>query len=499
MPDAPDLIIRADADSRIGSGHLMRSLALAHAWAQGGGSVSFLSRAENPAWQKRVESLGFKFLPLAASHPSPDDLRATLNAASPSEESRPWLALDGYHFDGEYQKAARAAGCRVLALDDYGHAPVFHADLILNQNAGAETRTYACDPDTLALLGSRYALLRPEFLPWKDRPRVIAKTAQKILVTLGGADPDNATLAVVEALARLKAPDLEAVIVLGADNPHEKDLRAAAGGKPGLRFERNVLDMPALMAWADLAVTAGGSTCWETAFMGLPNLMITLADNQRGGAKALEEAGVSAVYSAEALEALLGDASRREKMSAAGKKLVDGLGAERVVRVMRGLSASELADSKLALRESSLDDMWEIWRLANEPSVRGNSFNKEPIALEDHRRWYEEQLSRKDTKFWVLEVAGTIAAQIRYTRVDAETAEVHFAVRGAFQGKGLGTRALLLSRPRVCSQMGVARLRGVVIEPNEPSARAFLKAGYTRVGGVQERGRACGVFERPCS
>jgi spore coat polysaccharide biosynthesis predicted glycosyltransferase SpsG len=138
------------------------------------------------------------------------------------------------------------------------------------------------------------------------------------------------------------------VVVAGAGNPHYDELQAAAAESPQpIRTERNVTDMPGLMSWADLAVSAGGSTCWELAFMGLPNVVLVLADNQRGIAAGLGEAGVSlnlgwhadctAKIVADALEGLMFSADRRAKMSRRGRELVDGLGGTRVVAELAGV------------------------------------------------------------------------------------------------------------------------------------------------------------------
>ena len=124
---------------------------------------------------------------------------------------------------------------------------------------------------TRLLLGTRYVLLRREFWPWRGWRREIPAVARKVLVTLGGGDPDNVTLKVIRALAQVEIEGLEAVVVVGPANPHLEELQAAVKDTPHpIRLESNVTNMPELMAWADVAITAGGSTCWETAFMGLP-------------------------------------------------------------------------------------------------------------------------------------------------------------------------------------------------------------------------------------
>jgi spore coat polysaccharide biosynthesis predicted glycosyltransferase SpsG len=110
--------------------------------------------------------------------------------------------------------------------------------------------------------------------------------------------------------------------------------------------------MTELMAWADVAVSAGGSTCWEIAFMGLPSLVLVLSENQQGIATGLDEAGVvlnvgwytkaSIAQVTKTLVVLLEDRGLRRRMGLQGRELVDGLGSERAVKFLQTLSYSTL-------------------------------------------------------------------------------------------------------------------------------------------------------------
>ncbi|MFM6402863.1 MAG: PseG/SpsG family protein, partial [Planktothrix sp.] len=137
---------------------------------------------------------------------------------------------------------------------------------------------------------SRYALLRQEFWQWRGWQRTVPQVAKKVLVTLGGADPDNVTLKVIQSLQIVEVEELEAVVVVGGSNPHYENLKMAVlDSRYPIQLQRNVTNMPELMAWADVAISAGGSTCWELAFMGLPSILLVLAENQRLAAEKLDE------------------------------------------------------------------------------------------------------------------------------------------------------------------------------------------------------------------
>ena len=335
------LLIRADASTQIGTGHVMRCLALAQAWRGEGGQATFITVCESDSVRRRLSNEGFQVITLERSYPDPADWAMTSKvlAAHPGA----WAALDGYHFDPAYQCQIRESGHPLLVIDDMAHPEHYYADVVLNQNIHAEQLDYSCEPYTRLLLGTRYVLLRSEFLAWRGWEREIPRMARKVLVTLGGGDPDNQTLKVIRALQQVDVNGLEAVVVVGASNPHFDELQSAIRRSPFvIRLVRNASNMPELMAWADVAVSAGGSTCWELAFMGLPSLLLTLAENQRVAASTLSEIGVSfclgeATYVDVqhidlAVTTLIENLETRLAMSQKGSRLIDGFGVARVLK-----------------------------------------------------------------------------------------------------------------------------------------------------------------------
>jgi UDP-2,4-diacetamido-2,4,6-trideoxy-beta-L-altropyranose hydrolase len=231
--------------------------------------------------------------PLPVSHPDPTDLEITLSTLESFRRQHGAdsanLVIDGYNFDTAYQEAVKEAGFRFLCIDDTALLPHYHANIILNQILQAHDLTYRCDSSCTLLMGTRFALLRPEFKAWRNWERNIPKIARKVLVTLGAGDPENVTLEVMKALEHVGIPNLEVVVVAGPANPHLRELsRAASRSSLRIRLIPAANDMPALMAWADFAVTGGGSTCWELSFMRLPSLVLVLADNQIATAAAMQ-------------------------------------------------------------------------------------------------------------------------------------------------------------------------------------------------------------------
>jgi UDP-2,4-diacetamido-2,4,6-trideoxy-beta-L-altropyranose hydrolase len=336
------LVIRADAGPLIGTGHVMRCLALAQAWKDAGGRVVLSMAPESQSLEARLRRHGVDVRYLSGRPGSVDDALQTVALAM--RERAGWVVADGYHFKDEYQKRIKNAGLKLLLIDDYGHADHYSADLVLNQNISARSDLYRSrETCTRLLLGSRYVLLRREFRRWSGWKREIKERACTILVTLGGSDPDNGTVPIVKALTRLAGFDCEVRIVTGPSNPHAETVEKAISRR-NMRILRSVDDMPALMAWADMAVSAGGSTCWEMSFMGLPFLTVVLADNQKEIASGLDTAGIaenlgwfsdlSEERVMERVSEMIAGREKRERFSVNGRLLIDGEGAFRIVRHM---------------------------------------------------------------------------------------------------------------------------------------------------------------------
>jgi UDP-2,4-diacetamido-2,4,6-trideoxy-beta-L-altropyranose hydrolase len=345
-----NLVVRADANSIIGTGHLMRCIALAQAWQERGGHVTFLSHCQSEALQRRVIKEGFEFVFVERPHPDPADLKQVLDRLQNfrNGSGMPWLVLDGYHFDSDYQRSIREAGSRLVVIDDYNHLSNYHADILLNQNIGAELIPYICDLKTLKLFGPKYALLRTEFLSWKNKIQKQSEDPRRVIVTLGGADHDNITLKVLRALLQTRLNGFGIDVIVGPANPNIKELEfeIQCARKASVPLTNSIqllysINMPEIMAMADVAISAGGSTCWELCFFGKPFLVLITAENQRGIARGLDKVGsaiclgwhqdVTINQIQTNLESLLNDTQGRRELSIKGRKIVDGQGRNRVL------------------------------------------------------------------------------------------------------------------------------------------------------------------------
>lgn len=350
------LLIRADADGVIGTGHIMRCLALSHAWQEKGGQAVFVTTCQSQLLLEKIRAAGMEVVRFGARHPAAEDLAITLDTAK-KHEAR-WLVVDGYHFDSDYQRsllALESRGCRLQVVDDYGHWPEYNAHLVLNQNLifpqPEILEKYRLVDQGGVLSGPGYALLRKCFKEAAGGERVHPDLARNVLVTLGGADPDNQSGKILAALEQLAMP-LTVKVIVGAANPWRENLSdMAAASRHRVEILQDVPDIETHMLWADLAISAGGSTCWELCCLGTPNLILTIAENQWIIANGLSRHGASlslgwhenaaAEQISRQVETLIGDPGLRRRMSARGKELVGGDGAARVVGVMQEWSGKQ--------------------------------------------------------------------------------------------------------------------------------------------------------------
>lgn len=337
------LLVRADASATIGTGHVMRCLALAEAWQDSGGDAIFAVAEMPPAIEHRLAGEGFSIVRMPKPAGSSEDADATVNCAR--GRGAGWVVIDGDRFDVAFLQRVKSGVAGVLLIDDFAERGSFPADLILNPNLDAAEESYR-KRGTLAplLLGERYVMLRREFTAWRGK-RSFPEVGRKVLVTLGGSDPDNLTSRIVLAIGQ--DPGYEITAVAGPGYGCLEDLERLASDN--VRVLVNPSNIKDLMESADLAVIAAGGTLWELLYMGCAVLSYARNPLQShvvatlASMNILADMGNTGGFSGPALTAkvrqLARSASLRERMANAGQRLIDGKGAQRVVETMKGLEA----------------------------------------------------------------------------------------------------------------------------------------------------------------
>lgn len=339
------LLIRADASVAIGTGHVMRCVALAQAWQDAGGRVTFAMADSTPAIEERLRSEGAELVRIEGAPGSDFDGEQLLALARTRGPS--WVLVDGYEFGSGYQRALKNERLKVVLIDDNGRPGTYAADVLVNQNLHAQECLYKNrETYTKLLLGTKYALLRREFLSAKGT-REISSVGRKLLVSMGGSDPDNVTCRVMEAIEQVAVADLEVALVAGGSNPHLASVAGSvAKSSHSCRILNNVTNMRELIFWADLAISAAGTACWEYCALGLPAALLAVAENQIPNAEALHAAGAARLVAGgsrfsisemtQLITRLANSVSERQALSRTARALVDGGGAGRITSVLIG-------------------------------------------------------------------------------------------------------------------------------------------------------------------
>lgn len=478
---AETLLIRADASVAVGTGHVMRCLALAQAWQDRGGQCIFAMAELTPAVERRLRDEGMDVEGLSVPVGSKEDAQQTRHIAA--ERNSPWIVADGYRFGAEYQKTIKADGQKVLLVDDNVHAESYAADVVLNQNLQAAENLYPRrETYTRLLLGPRYALLRREFRQWHNWRREIPANGKKVLVTMGGSDPNNVTIKVIEAIAQLSNPGLETVVLLGGSHPRTEQVRAAIREQAhSMRLITDANNVAEWMAWADVAVAGAGTTVWELCLLGLPAILLVLADNQAQVAETAEKAGtawslgagteVSVSDIGNKLRELLDTQKKRISQSEKGRTLVDGRGAERVTTFLCGPE----------LRRTVLSDCEAFWEWANDPDARAASFRNRAIPWNDHFQWFQEKLADPNVVLYTAaDPDGVPVGHVRY-QIEEKRAVLSINLGARFRGYGWGRKILAAATERLFGECEVEVIDAYVKPTNEASMNLFAGAGFQRL------------------
>jgi spore coat polysaccharide biosynthesis predicted glycosyltransferase SpsG/GNAT superfamily N-acetyltransferase len=426
------LLLRADAGPSIGVGHLSRCVALAEAAVARGWRVSLAGSVEGADW-----------------------LLACLSTLDV-------VVVDHYEL-GELPQLRAAA--RLVSLEDgpFGRRA---ADVVVDANLAPAPRP--ADGSPLVLAGPRFAPLRSEVLAARgsrlsNAPRH-PHGPPRVVVVMGGS---AAAGAVSAALSALREVDLPMTVRAISPSP------LAA---PDARFtvEPPTPRLPALLAEADLVISAAGVTLLELCCLGVPAAVVRLADNQEAGYRAAVDQGLAVGLggvadlpaAAPALRALLTDPGRRTELSRAASSVVDGRGADRI-----------LTASTLTVRPVTMADAARLLAWRNDPDTLRWSRSYEPVAEPGHREWLGSSLANPDRVLLIVESDHPLGT-VRFDRDEPGTWEVGITVAPADRGKGLAADLLMLGEAALLARYAPARIVANVHEDNAASRTLFHHAGY---------------------
>ncbi len=495
-----NVVFRVDASVRMGTGHLMRCLTLAETLRSRGVQVRFICREHTG---NLVTLLQQKALPVTML-PAPEidlavkedygswlgvtqaqDAQHTIEALK--GEKPDWLVVDHYGLDVEWEHILRPNTRKLMVIDDLANRH-HDCDVLLDQNFSAndDERYEGLLPKSCKLmLGPRYALLRPEYIAHRKTASARGEQVRQVLVFFGGSDPENMTGLALEALSDEKLKHLKVDVVVGANSIHKVSLENKVKLRPLTRVFGARPHLADLMSRADLAIGGCGTTTWERMCLGLPTVVVSVAENQRPASEALKKAklihyaghftDIKIDHLKSMLKTLIKDEEGLLNLSLDNQLHVDGLGVHRLVEVMSPSDSREIQ-----LRSASDEDKYIYFNWANDREVRCNSFDTAPISWVNHQAWFTRKLSDINSWLFVLEAAGLPVGQVRFDR-NGNEAFIDYSLDSIVRGRGWGAQLVAMGADLMQKIEPSLCLRAEVKAGNEASSSTLLRIGFTEI------------------
>jgi UDP-2,4-diacetamido-2,4,6-trideoxy-beta-L-altropyranose hydrolase len=496
------VVFRVDASAQIGSGHVMRCATLAWRLKQQGVQVTFICRELQGHYCSWLEEQNYSVLHLGA----PMNVQSTSNStkvysdwlgvpmgqevletSSALEQLGhiDWLVVDHYALDVAWESAMRTFCKRIMVIDDLADR-MHDADILLDQNLQQKIGRYdeLLPASCIRLLGPEFSLLRQEFSQIRSMIAHRDGVVRRILVFLGGADPRNVTGMVLNVLSKMAIQNIAIDVVLTIGCPHLDKINALCEGMPNCELHIQTNNMAGLMANADLMIGGSGGATWERCCLGLPSVLISIAENQRAIGQEAARSRV-AIYLGDDkslskeklqsfLERLLCHSKLLRGIAKRALALVDGKGSSRVCAVLTLFSSTTLQ-----ARQATLEDEHLLFAWVNDPIARINAFISDPITAETHRDWFLDRLKNiKACHMYIVESNTRIpVGQVRFELVN-NMWRIDFSIASIFRGRGLGGYALKVALDRLAvEEPGVNVYAQVKIE-NLASQKVFEQLGF---------------------
>ena len=485
------IVFRVDASSDVGLGHLSRCVNLAEVLRSQGNEVLFICRDDSSKSFKILEDRLFKVVLLPSNMASSqisqeDDADETIEALDGLRPS--WLVVDSYCLDNEFEQKLRDYVEKIAVIEDLADRR-HDCDLLIDQNYSDRTvETFKRQvPETCKfLIGPKYAMLNSVFAKIREVSVAPRTELKRVLVFCGGSDPKNLTKTFLDALSGDEFSDLAVDVVIGAQNQNFKS-GSTNQYDTNIQFHESGDDFAKIMSNSDLAIGAGGTTTWERMCLGVPSVVVSIAENQVPTCEKLGREGfirylgpqseVTNESVGSAIREFLQTPSALSAVSIKSQIVVDGKGCMRVAEAMCPTSEDELK-VRLALKRDCID--YFDW--VNDPQVRENSLDSADIEWAGHQNWFTEKINSESTEMYVLEASGLPVGQIRFELADG-TAEIDYSLDELVRGRGWAATAVDLS-VKCFRNRNAIPLKAVVKNGNTRSRSTFFKLGFTEVSAV---------------
>lgn len=468
----PKVFIRADGNSQIGLGHLVRCIALANMLKENF-EIAFVCRDIPEDLKLDIEKVNMIVKII-------EDERDFLNMIEPGSI----VVLDNYEFDTQYQKNIKEKNTDLVCIDDL-HDKKFEADLIINHAPGIAPEKYKAKLYTLFALGTDYALLRPEFIEQAKLERKI-ETIETAFICFGGGDAKNFTEMALRTVLNFDSFK-KIIVVTGSGYLHRESLKKLEHSDSRVDYYNsiNAEKMRELMSRSDLAIVPSSGILLEALACGCKIISGMTADNQKY------------VYSNYLNEDYFIDSKdfSNESLNSAvklslnsgetAKKKIDGKSKERLLKLFQQL----VLKNSVRLKKADASDLESTYEWASDPVVRAYSFNQNKISKEEHTNWFSKKVKDENCLYLIAEADGEkLGSKIGSIRFDIKDKEavISYLIAPKHHGKGLGQIILTNGLEYIGKEINqnnydAKKIIGYVLEQNVPSVKAFERLGFTKI------------------
>ena len=497
------VVVRVDASIEIGSGHVMRCLTLAEMLKENGANVQFICRKHKGNLISNIISKGFNVLVLKASVSSKFDdklphshwLGVTQKQDSKEclsflkESQVDWLILDHYGIDEEWQEYLGGNYQQLMVIDDLADRK-HQCNILLDQTFGRRKKDYkGLVPETCELIvGSQYALLRPEFNNWRQYSLERRKkpVIRELLINMGGIDNKNFTKLVLEEIFRCNLPkEINITIIMGLLSPHLESIKIMA---KQLQYKTNVKvqvgNYAEIMANSDIAIGASGITTWERCCLGLPTVQLVTAENQLFLAEVLSNQKIiKLVRKTSELKKLLESAADWvPDISISAKNICTGLGVYKIFNklINTKINLEEFGEVNLeSYVNASKNDKALALKMRNHSKVRRFMFNQQKISEDEHKNFIQKLTERTDIRYFLVKQYKKVIGTINFTEINLHNSiEFGIYANPYEKNKNSGRILELAASHYAFNELGVRKIKLKVLTNNIKAINFYKKSGF---------------------
>ena len=519
-----NIIFRCDSSFKIGTGHIFRTINIAKELKKYHSNIYFFCKNHlgniNDILKKDFELIE---LPLnnSESNEKPIDNNNLYQSWLENSQEQDaadfikgvkklkikdisWIIIDHYSLNEKWIKIVKEELKSI-----HNKLPKFiFIDDILRKNLGSEIIiNYSSTNEVLRdkyelkkhnnktfLLGPNFSILEKNYSLLQKSAR-IRKHLRNILIFFGGIDQDNFTEIAIEVLKDKVFSDISIDTVIGKHCPHKETIKEIIKNRPKCNLHIDIPSLDRLVFNADLAIGGCGTHSWERVTLGLPSIVIPVAENQSPISDFMLKNSAAIIIDPNSdirknfkkeLLSLLGDSSLLSSMSESAFRITDGLGVYRLIFFIKEFQVN------LVPRLSLKSDIYTYFRWVNDPIVRQNSFKKNKITFSEHKEWFHKKLLCKNTLLFIMDTdEGLPIGQIRFERRNnkEDSAKVSISIDEFARGKGFAIKVLRLGLEEVQPKWPKVRKFFAEVEFfNNKSSKAFISEGFNEVES-KKRGR----------